>query len=725
LARFYPNSITKQFWLTILIVAIPACLAIVYSGVEGRNEDISTAREEIRILADAIASEQKNLVAGAQQLISALAQLPEVKSHDTANTQKFLADILSMNPQFLNIVIADRTGKLWASAVPAEAPISIADRRHFKNAIATGKFSSGEYMIGRTSGKPTLIFGYPYKNKHGEVDGVITVSFNLEYFRRLLERSKLPTGASYLLIDHKGMILERGVNPTELVGKTVKPELLQQMKEGPDRGYYTGIGVDGIKRFSYYRKLSLVGEQMPYMYIRTGIPVKEVVAKANNSLFFKLALLSPFIMIAFSLVWIIGKRSIVDRVKLLEQASQRLAKGDLEVRISEQMAEDELGNLSQAFNTMADQLALREKSLQESEKRYHKFTNLTSDYVYSCSRRGTEPFRAQWMGGAVEKVTGYSQNEILAKGCWSGALHPDDAERFGTFLMQLTPGDRGENELRIITKSGNVRWVQESSSCEAGTNPGELILYGACQDITERKEIDRIKDEMISAVSHEMRTPLTAMLGYIGFILENKVDEVQTREYLDIVRKETERLNELIGNFLDLQRLRAKQWYYDFKYFKVKPLLEETVALFANVSDKHRISIDANRELPMLFGDEVALHQVLSNLLSNAVKYSPNGGSVILGANREGNCLTLWVKDEGIGIPQEEQDKIFDRFYRVDNTARRQTAGTGLGLALVREIISTHGGLVWVDSTLGQGSTFFVSLPLTPPSVLPPNKKTA
>jgi PAS domain S-box-containing protein len=698
--------------MTILIVALPALLAIVYSGIEERNEDIATAHEEIRLLANAIASQQNNLAAGAQQLISAMAQLPEVKGHDTAGTQHFLADIIKMNPQFLNIFIADSAGTLWALAVPAKNPISANDRRYFKNALTTGKFSSGEYMIDRITGKPTLIFGYPYKNYRGEVDGVIAASLNLEYLGHLFEQTKLPTGSSYLIIDHKGVILERGINRAELVGKSVKPELLRRMQEGPDRGFYTGPGVDGTKRFSYYRKLSLVGEQTPYMYIRTSIPIKEVVTNANKSLFLRLALLTPFIVIAFPIVWIIGKRSIVDRVKRLERASQRLAKGDLEVRVSELMADDELGKLSQTFNTMAHQLALREKSLQESERRYHKFTILTSDYVYSCFRRGMEPFRVQWMGGAVEKITGYTQDEILAKGCWSPFLYPDDAERFGTYLMQLTPGDQGENELRIITKSGDVRWVRESICCEAGNVPGELILYGASQDITERKEMDRMKDEMISAVSHEMRTPLTAILGYIEFILEHKVDEVQTREYLGIVHNETTRLNNLISDFLDIQRFKAKHGLYNFKSLKVRPLLEEAVTLFANVSKKHRISIDVNTELPMILGDEEGLHQLISNLLSNAVKYSPNGGNIILGANRKENWVIIWVKDEGIGIPQGEQDKIFDRFYRVDNTARRETGGTGLGLALIREIISIHGGRVWVDSILEKGSTFFVSLPV-------------
>jgi len=160
-----------------------------------------------------------------------------------------------------------------------------------------------------------------------------------------------------------------------------------------------------------------------------------------------------------------------------------------------------------------------------------------------------------------------------------------------------------------------------------------------------------------------------------------------------------------------MQRLRDKQGFYCFETLAVRQLLEEAATLFACVSDKHRITIDAARDLPLLSADEKSLRQVLNNLLSNAFKYSPGGGEIVIGARREGDKVAIWVKDEGTGIPAEALNKVFDRFYRVDNTACRTTTGTGLGLALVREIISVHGGHVRAESMLGKGSTFFISLP--------------
>jgi PAS domain S-box-containing protein len=231
-------------------------------------------------------------------------------------------------------------------------------------------------------------------------------------------------------------------------------------------------------------------------------------------------------------------------------------------------------------------------------------------------------------------------------------------------------------------------------------------------DITEQKKMERLKDEMISSVSHEMRTPLTAMLGFTEFMLENEVPREQQRDYLQTIHQETERLSELISNFLDLQRLQSDMESYRPEPIHISALLQDAAHLFSVASKNHRILIDCPAGLPEALGDFRRLQQAMKNLLSNAIKYSPEGGSVILGAKEESGKIVVWVKDEGVGIPAHAMDKVFKRFYRVDEGGRRMLGGVGLGLALVREVVRAHGGEVWVESTLGKGSTFYFSLPL-------------
>lgn len=254
------------------------------------------------------------------------------------------------------------------------------------------------------------------------------------------------------------------------------------------------------------------------------------------------------------------------------------------------------------------------------------------------------------------------------------------------------------------------RWFQCIDRAIYWTD-GRLVRLEIAIDISERKEMEQLKDEMISAVSHEMRTPLTAMLGFSEFLLEHEVDPAQQRNYLNTIHKETVRLNELIGNFLDMQQIKARQATYRFKAVQVQPLIQDAVDLIALDDNQHRIAIDCPPDLPPVRGDAARLHQVLTNIISNAAKYSPKGSLISIGAHHKGESVILWVKDEGPGIPQEVRDKIFEKFYRLDNTDRRMAGGTGLGLALVREIVTAHNGRVWVESTEGKGSIFYISLP--------------
>jgi signal transduction histidine kinase len=241
---------------------------------------------------------------------------------------------------------------------------------------------------------------------------------------------------------------------------------------------------------------------------------------------------------------------------------------------------------------------------------------------------------------------------------------------------------------------------------------GRLARMQIAIDITERKEMEKLKDEMISAVSHEMRTPLTAMMGFTEFLLENEVPHDNLISYLQTIYKECDRLNSLIGNFLDLQKLKAVRDDYDFGYVSVEMLLADAVTLFTAEQCRHRFVIDCQLNLPEVRGDEAKLHQVMTNLISNACKYSPEETVITVSARFSDGEIVISVRDEGIGVPAEFREKIFEKFYRIDNSDRRKVGGTGLGLALVREIVIAHGGRIWVENVESGGSIFNVSLPM-------------
>ena len=241
---------------------------------------------------------------------------------------------------------------------------------------------------------------------------------------------------------------------------------------------------------------------------------------------------------------------------------------------------------------------------------------------------------------------------------------------------------------------------------------GELLgAVHIARDITRQKQMERLKDEMISSVSHEMRTPLTAILGFLELILEHEIPPGQQRDCLQTAYRETQRLNDLVSNFLDLQRLKAKLETCRMEPLALAPLLAEASHQLPFATDKHRMEVVCPEDLPMVYGDAYRIGQILKNLLVNAIRFSPRGGKITLGATAGLETVTVWVRDEGIGIPQEDLEQIFFRFYRVDDSDRRIPGGIGLGLALVRELVLAHQGRVWAESTLGEGSTFYFTLP--------------
>jgi two-component system phosphate regulon sensor histidine kinase PhoR len=257
----------------------------------------------------------------------------------------------------------------------------------------------------------------------------------------------------------------------------------------------------------------------------------------------------------------------------------------------------------------------------------------------------------------------------------------------------------------------NGRWYQWTDRAIEWTD-GKLVRLQIAVDITEIKELEKVKDEMISAVSHEMRTPLTAMLGFTEFLLDNEVDCNVQREIIGTIHKETERLNELIGSFLDMQRLKEDTAYTLEEILSVKEILDQGGKLYAINKEMCRIVIECPPDLPPVKGNAEKLHQVMINLLSNACKYSPHGSVVTIGAKYSDGEVVIFVEDEGLGIPQDLREKVFERFYRVDNSNSRMVGGTGLGLALVKEIVTTHRGRIWIESNSPSGCRVLFSLPV-------------
>ena len=226
------------------------------------------------------------------------------------------------------------------------------------------------------------------------------------------------------------------------------------------------------------------------------------------------------------------------------------------------------------------------------------------------------------------------------------------------------------------------------------------------------RELDRLKDELISVVSHELRTPLTGIVGFAELLLSRDFSDAQRKQFLQIVLREGERLTSLIDDLLDLQRLESGAAGVVLVPTALEPLKRSVVETFGHDA-VHPFVLDLPVDLPLVTADPDRVKQVLANLIENARKYSPNGGEVRISARSAGNFVEIAVIDPGLGIPPEALPRLFEPFYRIEDPTRRGIKGTGLGLAVCRKLVEAHAGRIWVDSPgAGLGSRFCFTLPI-------------
>jgi signal transduction histidine kinase len=224
------------------------------------------------------------------------------------------------------------------------------------------------------------------------------------------------------------------------------------------------------------------------------------------------------------------------------------------------------------------------------------------------------------------------------------------------------------------------------------------------------RDSERLKSDLVNTVSHELRTPLSGVLGFTKLLLTREFDSETRRHYLGIVDAQARRLSQLIDDFLDVRTIEEGRFDRARDLVDLGTLLRDEATLYSLQSEKHELALDLpDTPLPVM-GNADRLRQVIGNLLSNAIKYSPQGGLVQVTASARGDAVRFEVRDEGIGIPTEQQPRIFTKFFRAD-AASSGIAGTGLGLAVSRDIVESHGGQIGFMSAEGEGTTFFVELP--------------
>ena len=314
---------------------------------------------------------------------------------------------------------------------------------------------------------------------------------------------------------------------------------------------------------------------------------------------------------------------------------------------------------------------------------------------------------------ALCMLLGMHSGEIVGQKVDSPNLHPNLASITATTTQRARTGVLAKE---VTLNMPRPKILQIFSTRMIGDNRQPIGEVRVVHDVTRERELEQLKDEFMSTISHELRTPLFSIQGFVQILLENNedLDPATHDEFLTIIQAQTMQLSEMVNNLLDASKLDEGRMKFDQKPVDILAVIHQTMLKLRGFAHQQKVELlpKLPAALPTILGDQVRLEQVLTNLVGNAIKFTPEGGRVIVSASTPKDSVLVEVKDNGVGIPREAQDRIFSRYYQVDDEEGSSRRGSGLGLYIAQKIVQGHGGRIWVESELAQGSTFRFTLPL-------------
>ncbi len=505
-------------------------------------------------------------------------------------------------------------------------------------------------------------------------------------------------------IDSKGTVIyDSEMDYTQMENHLDREEVKEAIegKIGISKRYSTTKAMD-----LYYLALPVQEEKGDHIkVIRLSVPLKEI-EKYNYQLIYNI-LLAAFVGVVLSMF--IGYRllsSILLPIQDLKNIAKKVAEGQYneKVHISNN---DELGDLAKTFNYMTEELTKNMKEINAQNSKMNAILTSLVSVVIAVDR----DMRVMFMNREAEKLFGISEGEAQGR-------YVLEVFRNSAVLDQvkdlLRARDYIKTEIEIFDRTQRSYHVYANPILDYTSTPENIGVVMLFQDVTEIRKLENMRKDFVANVSHELKTPLTSIRGFVETLKNGAVEKPEVRDrFLDIIDVETTRLAQLINDLLVLSDIekQAEQTVKD--PISVTHVAEEIVVLLSGSAKAKNVELklDVQESLPPVYGNVNWMKQMFINLIDNGIKYSKEQGVVKVTLKQEEGRVCIHIADNGIGIEQEHIDRLFERFYRVDKARSRSVGGTGLGLAIVKHIVLSFNGEIEVISELHKGTEFIIRIP--------------
>ncbi len=474
----------------------------------------------------------------------------------------------------------------------------------------------------------------------------------------------------------------------EMIGKKADEQNLIEIKDDYDLHYY-------------WMPIIYSGINEGYLFISTKI------AEINDA--YKQIWLILIISLSFSFVviLILGTRITARYTKPIESVTKtaiELAKGNYRARTYEDLI-DETGMLSASINVLARNLQETVKSQEMHRDRLTVLIENMGSGLLLIDSRGY----ISLVNRTYKEVFNVKGSDYLEHLYYDVIKHHEITKLIEEIFMT----EQKTRKHMILPLGIERRHFEVYGVPIIGSNAvwkGILLVF---HDITDLKKLEQMRKDFVANVSHELKTPITSIKGFSETLLDGAMEDKQALEaFLKIILQESDRLQSLIQDLLDLSKIEQQGFKLSIQYYNLLDTIEEVLAMIQGKVVEKEIKIEYEKQnTPMMIkADADRLKQVFLNLITNALTYTPKGGSIYLSLTESNSKITIKIKDTGIGIEKKEIPRIFERFYRVDKARSRNSGGTGLGLAIVKHIIEAHRGNIYVESETGRGTTFIIEL---------------